>query len=258
MAFDHDAMDEDPSTRDVMMSYAGATSDVVWKDQVLTVPAARLDLGMPNGRYTRMGVHAVADLKSYDCGKFLLAVSGWGTAQEIGEFYVEYDVELMVPQRRSVAATGVERSDGVNTPTGDALDKRIFAILGKAVPDILGSIPAMLEEQTAVDGTVHNVLKFLAPFTGVITSTLRGDVYDVPAASLSLEAAPAPATVTPVQAFRDAGPSSTRSFNQWLVDVPAQAVLKLSNLGAFPGSRILHAALAYSLLSKSAFAKYEL
>lgn len=262
MAFDHDAMDDDPSTRDVMMSYAGASSDVLWKEQTLQIPASRLDLGMPNGRYTRMGVHAISDLKTYDCGKLLIAVTGTAVAQELGELYVEYDVELMVPQRRATTLSGVIVGGGGNVPDAVATDKRILAIVDRPILDIAGTLPATITD--AVDkatGQVYNLIKFVAPFTGLFTTQLEHDEsasQPVPAASLVLESASGPATVEEAQAFRDVNGQKSRTMNQWILDVLPGTLLKLYNGGSFPSAHIAKALLAYTLLSRSALPKYEM
>lgn len=262
MAFDHDAMDEDPPTRDVMMSYAGASCDVLWRDQSISIPSARLDLGMPNGRYTRMGVHAISDLKTYDCGRLLVAYHGIAVAQELGELYVEYDVELMVPQRRAGSLTGVVRSGATHTPDAVDLDKRILAIIDRPPLDITGTLPATLSE--AIDqatGQVYNLLKFVAPFAGLITAKLENTssaAEPVPSATLSVETASGPVSVEEVESFRDVAGTKTRTLGQWALDVLPGTVLKLINSSAYPSARIAQAVLAYTLLSKSALVKYEM
>lgn len=267
MAFDHDAMDDDPPSRDVFMAYAGAVADTCWRDIDLDVPASRLNLGMPNGRYTRLGVHPIEDLKTYDAGKFLLAVTGWGTAQEIGELLVEYDVELLVPQIRSSGTSGVLKSGGANSPTSVSYDRRVIAIVDRIAPVIAGVLPAILEEKTeAGTGAIANFLKFVAPFTGLVTCDIKAGTTGVgsdPAIPV-LEVSEDPShtavcTEKPDLSFSRPGTtlSAGQTFRRWLVDVAAGTILKLSSANSNPFP-LAGALLAYQLMGKSAFSKYEL
>jgi len=264
MAFDHDAMDEDPSASDVVMSYAGATSDVVWKDQTLEVPVSRLNLGMPNGRYTRMGIHPLDDLKTYDAGKFILALSGWGGIQELGELHIEYDVELLVPQLRTGSPSGVLKTGTENRPTSSPLDLRVLAVVDRLAAAVGGSLPAEVSEQTnPVTGEIVNLIKFVAPFVGEIMTDIRGaaDGSDVvPAASLSIQEDPTgtSAIAEKLGLRAQTGGGASRTLNRWLGDIKAGTVLKLARAGPYLGNTIAAALLAFKLLDKASFPKYEI
>jgi hypothetical protein len=130
-AFDMDASDVPPTTKAVMMQYQGATRANVWLSHSSVVPRKCPDLFV---RPTSQP--AGTDIKTYDVANFYLAVSGTSTGN-VGELYVEYTVELFVPQTNSSssaqslslaatgswdATTGVQgglsytiQQDGVNT-----------------------------------------------------------------------------------------------------------------------------------------------
>lgn len=98
MVVDYDALDTVPTSKQQMLTYAGCVSEVIWKD--LSFQADPSHFTRPySRRFTRAGVHDVTDVKTYDLGNFVLATNA-PTNLTNGELFVEYDVELYVPQLR--------------------------------------------------------------------------------------------------------------------------------------------------------------
>lgn len=91
MAFDRDPLDLDPSAKFELFQYAGAVEGSVWTRLEHTVQSTKK-------LFTRSGVIQGSDLKTYDAGKFLVGVSSTSNTDTVGELFVDYEVELMIPQ----------------------------------------------------------------------------------------------------------------------------------------------------------------
>lgn len=99
---DYDALDAAPASEIAAMSYRDASEDAPWKDQrVVLDPSAMFPMG-PR-KYIRSGAVA-GDLKTYDGGVLHVSTNGQAGTDGIGKLFVEYDVELFVPQTESAAS----------------------------------------------------------------------------------------------------------------------------------------------------------
>jgi len=96
MAFDYDAADAAPSSKQRMMSYIGSVADACYKN--ITVSSNRsLLTKMAKERYVRPGdVPDGKDVKTYDVANLFLASSG-GAGNTTGSLYVKYRIRLEVP-----------------------------------------------------------------------------------------------------------------------------------------------------------------
>lgn len=107
LAFDLDASDPSPDSKLQLMSYQGASRAGVWAPQGTTLPEQQPPL------YVRVGTQPVnTDIKTYDCANLFFATSGESAVSVIGELYVEYEVELHVPQLVGPVSTGSLRLIG--------------------------------------------------------------------------------------------------------------------------------------------------
>lgn len=99
-AIDYDANDPKPQNKSQLMQMHGAVRTSVWN--AVCLQADSQDLRKLPQRYTRKTVWGGnGDLKTYDVGNLVFAVSGYqGDPFQVGggELYVSYDVELMTPQ----------------------------------------------------------------------------------------------------------------------------------------------------------------
>jgi hypothetical protein len=96
MAFEYDVHDPSPLNKQEMMGLNGATRSPAWTPQYCE---ADPDVLLRQQRLVRMGsVPPTADPTLYDVASFYLATSGLPTTGTlIGELYVEYDIELYIP-----------------------------------------------------------------------------------------------------------------------------------------------------------------
>lgn len=95
---DYDAADTAPLTEQIASSYRDVVEEVPWVEEFSCVldPAAMAEPA--NRKYIRTGPLASnLDVKTYDAGNLFLCTVD-GTAVNWGKLWVEYDVELFVPQ----------------------------------------------------------------------------------------------------------------------------------------------------------------
>lgn len=97
LAIDYDAKDITPSTKQIVLSYSGAVSSAAWKDaQCICDPRI---LALRGHLFTRAGAApSSTDIKTYDLGNLLICTMGFAGATACGELYVEYEVDLRIPQ----------------------------------------------------------------------------------------------------------------------------------------------------------------
>lgn len=105
-AIDFDAADAAPTSKIQLMSYSHAVRSAVWDECRFSSDGPDLKkFGVQ--RYIRSGALASnLDIKTYDVGVHNVATQGCADTTNIGELYVEYDVELHTPQLGSVTSEG--------------------------------------------------------------------------------------------------------------------------------------------------------
>jgi len=109
LAQEYDALDSAPSTEVNMAMMAGAKEDVPWRDQVIDFVVSDM---FPLGprKFVRSGaLSTTADLKTYDAGQLFIGLAACADTSAIGKLWVEYDVDLYIPQNPNasqVAAIG--------------------------------------------------------------------------------------------------------------------------------------------------------
>jgi hypothetical protein len=104
MAPEYDALDAAPSSELLASQMNGAIEDTPWKDQSLSFVVGDM-FPMGPRKYIRTGtLPSSSDMKTYDAGQlFVCAVSCFDTSA-IGKLWVEYDVELHIPQNPSAGS----------------------------------------------------------------------------------------------------------------------------------------------------------
>lgn len=95
-AFNPDAADAAPGSKQEMLEFEDKAADVLWKAFRLDVPVRRRALG--EELYVRAGALAAnLDIKDYDLGNLWVATQGMADTSAVGELYVEYTIELISP-----------------------------------------------------------------------------------------------------------------------------------------------------------------
>jgi len=95
-AFSPDAADPLPATKQEMLEYGIKGKSAVWQEFVLPIPLVE---ALGTRRYIRSGTLAAnLDIKTYDLGALFVAYTGVPSiSTNLGELYVEYEVELITP-----------------------------------------------------------------------------------------------------------------------------------------------------------------
>lgn len=97
-SFDYDALDSIPPNKTEQSQTIPNSEANVWMNNTLEVKCDN------QWRFVRQGTVAGSDLKTYDFGTMFASVSYGGSANTVGELYVNYEVELKnpTPGRESV------------------------------------------------------------------------------------------------------------------------------------------------------------
>jgi hypothetical protein len=96
LAIDYDAADGLPTSKASMFSYEGVVKSAPWEN-VAYVSSGR-NLSKAVELYTRSGLVAGTDIKTYDVGNLILAVDACADTSIVGDVFLEYDVEFFTPQ----------------------------------------------------------------------------------------------------------------------------------------------------------------
>ncbi len=97
MSTDYDAAEPAPINKQQIMDYMGASRGQSWTNFIhhCSIPA----MNAYRKRYVRVGtLPANQDIKTFDSGNFYIATIGQDNTDQIGELYVNYEVEFYTPQ----------------------------------------------------------------------------------------------------------------------------------------------------------------
>lgn len=134
LGVDYNTLDPAPGSSDEFCQLTKWTTNVAWKPMRIT-----LDLKGSNWYYTRSGPVANADYKTYDIGKFFVAVEGISTSTAVGQVYVTYEVEFSRRQPDYVtltpSATGVRFAAEKTFVSGLAIGPNSIIAMGASAPD---------------------------------------------------------------------------------------------------------------------------
>lgn len=98
LAPDYNASDPTPVDKQHMLQYDDAARGPTW-DEKLVMECKRDNLGKRRSYYIRDAtLQNDQDIKTYDTGSLYVATKGQIDSSDIGELWVEYDVELSTPQ----------------------------------------------------------------------------------------------------------------------------------------------------------------
>lgn len=139
---DYDAADAAPVTEQIASSYRDTVEEVPWIEEFCCEldPMAMCDGFKMNRKFTRIGTVSGTDIKTYDVGNLFLCTTD-GTNVNWGKLWVEYDVELYVPQ---LPASGQTFISGLITGVG-SISKTNY--LGNT-PTVVGNLGVILTGMT--------------------------------------------------------------------------------------------------------------
>lgn len=114
MAIDYDPADEPPTSEAQIMTYYGAQENAAWKEISISADPSAIH-GLGPRKFTR-SISTSGDSRTFDFGRLYLATVGMAGATDVGKIFVEYDIELFVPQTETPSAVGQK---AFFTDTGD-------------------------------------------------------------------------------------------------------------------------------------------
>jgi hypothetical protein len=95
LAIDDDVADEDPGNRSELLAMEGAVTGPAWHEMETYMPLR----SNRQWRYTRVGDYPTdTDPRTSDAGKIFIANGNQTATSGIGSFWIDYKVELSVPQ----------------------------------------------------------------------------------------------------------------------------------------------------------------
>lgn len=97
-AFEYDATESEPTTKQHMMAYAGARRGAPWEEFRMASTKVLLNKIGPTRFVRGSAIATNSDKKLYDAGFYIFATSGCADASAVGELYVNYTIRLMTPQ----------------------------------------------------------------------------------------------------------------------------------------------------------------
>ena len=122
MAFQPDAGDPVPASKQEMLENQFKAANAVWAPCQFSVPPGE---ALGARRYIRSGaLDANLDVKTYDLGNLVVATQGCADTSAVGELYVQYEIELFTPV---VSAAAVAKaSSALITGAGGVSATAIF------------------------------------------------------------------------------------------------------------------------------------
>jgi len=112
MAPDYDALDSSPSSEVQASMMDGAIEDAPWKDMCLGLNVQDM---FPSGprKFVRSSAVTGSDLKTYDAGQLFCCTVACADTSAIGKLWVDYEVDLFIPQNPSTASSGTGNVGGL-------------------------------------------------------------------------------------------------------------------------------------------------
>lgn len=165
-AFSPDAADPVPVNKQEMLEYGIKGKSAVWQEFSLPVP---MQEALGARRYIRSGTLASnLDIKTYDLGLLFVATSGVvGSSVNVGELYVEYEVELITPVVQSLAAAQA-RSLTITAATSIS-----ETVLYGTAPTTLGGlavVPSTTDATLRFDRVGNYIVTYFFQGTGLFTA----------------------------------------------------------------------------------------
>jgi hypothetical protein len=158
-AFQEDATDAAPASKQEMLENEWKASAAPWQTFRLAVPLSTLK-GLGPRKYIRSGTLASnLDLKTYDVGQLVVATLGMADTSNVGELYVDYEVELFTPV---LSASLLARISSRSITSSSALDTSVF-----------GTTPTLNTSGLDVSATV-NTITFNRVGNYLVESTIVG------------------------------------------------------------------------------------
>lgn len=139
MSPDYDASDAAPSNEVVQSTYEGTAEDAPWKDIILTLKT-NLMSGTTQRKFVRTGALLPnQDIKLYDAATVFISTVDASAPAAWGKLWVEYDVDLFIPQLPPTGPSIAASASGL-TGTTVAFAASGQVISGNLISSLVGNV----------------------------------------------------------------------------------------------------------------------
>lgn len=178
LSFDYDASDAAPVDKVSALETKDSVRSAPWTPSRLTLAASDLKHRCAEALFTRSATVPSTDIKTYDLGVLYVSTVGQASTAICGELWIEYTIQLRVPQRASNPGSNVIASTSI---TKSVIFGTAATITGTPTFSVSGSTmtfnsPGYILLAYLVTGTVL-VTPTITPSTGA-TATLIAATTD--------------------------------------------------------------------------------
>lgn len=174
LAIDTDVLDAAPPDEQAFMAYERSVDLPCWKAGDLRVGQSFLH-GDIKSKYNAISIPSTADQKTYDVGRFYLALGG--DVADFGKLLVSYDVTFTTPQLQRLATNPktINIQEGGGTPTNPIGNLATLVTTGAVTSTISNGIASMTgfnvgdAIQMAVSAVNNTGTAFELPDTWAVT-----------------------------------------------------------------------------------------
>lgn len=149
---EYDALDSAPTSEASQAMMLGTEENVPWVEQMIDLSVPDM-FSLGSRKFTRSTSVSNSDLKTYDAGQLFVGRASCADTNAIGKLWVEYDVELYVPQNPSVGLVSAIGSASIYnlasdqtittaTPTVILFDTESYDSIGTSVSSGVITLPA--------------------------------------------------------------------------------------------------------------------
>lgn len=169
LSFDYDSTDPAPVDKVSALETKDSVRSAPWVPSRLILKTADLKKRCSEALFTRNGAVSNTDVKTYDLGNLNVSTAGQASTATVGELWLEYTIQLRVPQRNNGA--------GVDIAGGGSISKT--AVFGTLPVSLGAAIPATASG-SVVTFQVPGYYLLVTRFTG---TGLNAGVSNTPVAS---------------------------------------------------------------------------
>lgn len=177
LAVDVDSLDSIPACKSEMMNLEGASRSSIWSPCTYNQRTSAFQFPW---YMLRGGSISSSDLKTYDCGQLLFASFGCADTSDIAELWVDYEIELSVPQL-SISSWGTNSAKVVQSSSTWA---NIFG--SNAV--VTGGLDVSVATNTV---TINKVGRYILQFVFTGSSLVSGSLGATSTGTISSYGSPA-------------------------------------------------------------------
>lgn len=175
-AIDYDAADNSPLSENLLSTYMGSIESNLWQGQQLSADPRAMNrlyknhVVMDDGRFDTTS----QDEKTIDVGQFFLFPFA-GVDISCGKLWVDYDVELSIPQPLSFSPPDSQGGQEFTKTIGLTVNS-LTPFATNSIQTSFGNEQTFVKSLAAADFPSSKILEFTEAFTGVVSTSVNGSV----------------------------------------------------------------------------------